>query len=232
MIIAVLEDEPLVQRRLVRFIKDTCVEEIEHIYTFYDLSDAIMFLKETPIDLLFLDLNLNGDDGFDLLKHLSSYSFQIIIASANTDRAIEAFDYGVIVFIAKPLNKERIRIALDKYYKQQKIEKGIKYLSIRKHPKNELIKINDVKYIKGAGAYSDVFLQNGKVELHSKSLEKLMVLLPDQFHRIHKSYIANINFASCFNTLPGSKYELLLVEGDSLPVSRTLYKELKERISF
>ena len=230
--VLIVEDEASIARRIMRLTESALDSITSEVRIRNNIQDAFQYIEENQVDLLLLDLNLNGEDGFEIVATLSSYSFHTIVISANTDRAIEAFDYGVLDFVSKPINKKRFERAIEKYFDTQKTNSKTKYLTVRNYPKSELINVSDICYIKGAGAYSELFLKSGKVELHSKSLDKLFSVLPDQFLRIHKSYIVNLDYSVMFITHPGSKYELKLKNDDLIPVSRTIYKSLKDSIVF
>jgi DNA-binding LytR/AlgR family response regulator len=160
-----------------------------------------------------------------------SYSFQTIVVSANIDRAIEAYEYGVIDFIPKPYNKERIRKALHRFAVYQHFQNnGIKYLSVRKLGKIRLIAISDIKYVKGANVYSELHLKNGDRELYDKTLSELSRLLPPNFVRVHKSFIVDIGSVKGVNVHGGGKYELELHSQEFLPISRTAITSLKSRL--
>ena len=79
------------------------------------LEDAKLCILEEQYDLLFLDLNLNGQDGFDLLHSAAAATFQTIIITANREQASLAFDYGVLDFISKPILEKRFKMAVDRF---------------------------------------------------------------------------------------------------------------------
>ena len=181
---------------------------------------------------MFLDLNLKGKNGFDLLKEIEAESFHTIIISAYNEKACEAFNYPVIDFIEKPFSKERLETALKKLnYLKSKTNYSSKLLPIKRDSEIKLLDVDLIMFIKGASVYSEVHLTSKKTELHHQNLEKLDQLLPEQFIRIHKSYIVNIYHVDKFKSHGGSKYTLSLKNGDELPVSRTKYKEIKEIFS-
>ncbi|MEO1370054.1 MAG: response regulator, partial [Acidobacteriota bacterium] len=102
----IVEDEALVARRLRRLLVDILGADRVEILWSPDLPDARRRLADgTRIDALFLDLNLNGRDGFDLLSEAVAGRFETIVVSAHAERAIEAFEYGVLDFIAKPFGQ-------------------------------------------------------------------------------------------------------------------------------
>ncbi len=232
MIIAIVEDEPLIAERIERLIKEILVKKLTKIIIKNSLNEARHYLFEHPIDLLLLDLNLHGKDGFELLKQAVSGSFHTIIISAHTDKALEAFEYGVLDFVGKPFTKERLQKAIMRFERtEEKNTYPTKYLAVRKTGKLLLIEVDNIRYIKGAGNYSEIVLKNGMIELHDKSLHKLDAILPSNFIRTHKSYIVNIQCVDSISSLGGSKYHLELSNDEILPVSRTKYKEIKEILS-
>jgi DNA-binding LytR/AlgR family response regulator len=178
-----------------------------------------------------LDLNLNGENGFDVLQETASGSFHTIIISANKNEALKAFEFGVLDFVPKPFNKERIEIAFNRIVKKEEVgTENLQFLAVKKRGGIQLVSINDVLFIKGAGVYTELFLVNGQKELHDKSLEKLSQLLPKSFKRIHKSYLVKTTVIKEIIVKTGSQYAVELQNGEILPVGRTKYKTLKETL--
>lgn len=228
--ILIVEDEARIARRVERFTREILGDQLSGLTIKPKLSAAMDHILNHPIDVLLLDLNLHGKDGFDLLKTAVAHSFHTIVVSAYRDRAIEAFEYGVIDFIPKPFDIARLGKAFERITDlTQKAGYATKYLAIKKQGRIHLLGIDDMVYLQGANIYSEVFLQNGKKELYDKSLEKVFQLLPSNFERIHKSYIVNMQQAQEILVHSGSKYELLLKNGEILPIGRTRYKAIKEK---
>jgi len=229
MIVAIVEDEPLLAGRLERFTREILRKKLTKIVVKKSLPEAMEYLFEHPVDVLLLDLNLHGRDGFELLKQAVSGAFQTIIVSAHTDRAVEAFEYGVLDFIGKPFTLERLHKAFSRLEAvEAKNFCPTKYLAVRKTGKLHLIDIATIRYIRGAGIYSELIMKNGAAELHDKSLARLNAVLPTHFIRIHKSYIVDIRDVKNLSSLGGSKYVLELSSGETLPVSRKKYKDIKK----
>lgn len=226
--ILIVEDESRIAKRIERMTRDIfgdALQSLKHINT---LDEALEFIENNTLDLVLLDLNLNGDNGFDLLTKAVSESFHTIIISAYKDRAITAFEYGVIDFLPKPFNKERLEQAFNRAITKEKIENDkIKLLAIKKRGRIQLIPVEEVLYIKGAGAYTELFLADEKKELHDKSLEKLEQLLSHNFERIHKSYLVKMSEVKRIVVKSGSKYMVELKNGELLPIGRTKYKDIK-----
>lgn len=225
--VLIVEDERVAARRLERLIREILEDRDPSITRMETLKESLDFLENNSIDLLLLDLNLNGRDGFDILKNAVAGSFQTIIVSANTERAIEAYEYGVLDFIPKPFEKKRLMKAIERLEGER--ESGgsnTNVLVIKNRGRLSMVDIKEVHYIKGAGDYSEINLKSGDVQLHSKSLESLMKILPASYRRIHKSYIVDFNLIKDFHIHGGGRYECELEDGIKLPVSRTRYRDL------
>lgn len=229
-ILIVEDEEPIAED-----IKDICAKllgsGVESIRCELTLGNAMNYLSEKQIDLLILDLNLSGRNGFDILKEVVSYSFQTIVISANIDRALEAFEYGVIDFIAKPYNEERIKKALDRLDNQQTFHNHtLKYLSVRRLGSIRLVAIRDIKFVKGADVYTELHLKNDGKELYDKTLDELSRILPDNFFRVHKSFIVDVNSIKSMKVHGGGKYEIELSSQEVLPVGRSRFYDLRKKL--
>jgi len=227
----IVEDEPAILRRLERQITELLGEKLERLKCFNNLDDAQDYISQQSIDVLFLDLNLRGQNGFNMLSALTASSFHTIIISAYADKAIEAFEYGVLDFIAKPFTKTRLEQAINRLSDtHQRQDYGVRYLSVKQASTTVLIEISQIDYIAASGHYSEVYF-NDMTRLHDKSIQKLLPLLPLNFEQIHRSYIVNMNKVTSLKAEPGSKYSLELKNGKQLPISRTQYSKIKDKLN-
>lgn len=223
--IAIIEDEKVAGRRLKRMVTEALGSTVSSCEFFSTLEDGMMYLENTSVDLLFLDLNLHEKDGFDVLRKILERPFQTIVVSANTDRAIEAFELGVIDFIPKPFDRERLNKALNRFTGRMNRMGGATALVVKNQGRRLFIPIADILYVSGAGDYTELHCKNGTTHLHGKSLESLDKILPDDFIRTHKSYLVDKREIGEVKVFGGGKYTALLTNGDELPVSRSRYKE-------
>ncbi|WP_400191640.1 LytR/AlgR family response regulator transcription factor [Hymenobacter sp. B81] len=229
--IVVVEDEALIAGRIVRLTRELLGARVSSLCVKPTLESATAYLADNPIDLLILDLNLNGRDGFELLQQAVAGAFHTLIISANTHRAIEAFEHGVLDFVPKPFDAARLQKAFDRYERADEAGSSpLKYLAVRRKNTLRLLDVGEVLYIQGAGIYSEIHLRNGTVELHDKPLHRLLDILPPAFVRVHKSYLVSIAEVEQLLSHGSSKYELRLRSGALLPVSRERYKELKQTL--
>ncbi|MBB2148159.1 LytR/AlgR family response regulator transcription factor [Pedobacter gandavensis] len=227
--ILIIEDETRIAARIERMTRSFFAEKLKRLDRFESIEEGLSFLADHEIDLLLLDLNLNGENGFSLLESVLSRSFHTIVISAYTEKAITAFEYGVLDFVAKPFDENRLLQAFLRISSPGQ-GKGLRFLAVKKAGEISMIEVQDLIYIKGAGIYTELHLNNGKLELHDKSLEKLEQLLPPTFERVHKSYIVAMDHCEKIMVNSGSKYELMLKNGELLPIGRTRYSQLKEKL--
>ena len=225
-----VEDEPIVAERIERLCRNILGDRLKEFKSVDHLGAALSEAENGVYDLILLDLNLSGEDGFKLLQSSTSYSSHTIIISANKDRAIEAYDHGVIDFVGKPFNEERLKQAFDRFDGGIKPEQTMRYLSFRQSGRTDVRGLDAVNYIEGADKYAQVHFQNGETMLHDKSLAQLEKTLPPEFERIHKSYIVRFSAISSLIAKEGSRYSAQLANGETLPISRSRYKSLKSRL--
>lgn len=233
----ITEDEASVARRLERLLRKILGNRIETLHLAPSVMAARHYLKHHPVDLLFLDLNLNGEDGFTVLHHLLAEACDVIVVSAYGERALEAFEHGVLDFVPKPFSEERLLRAVNRYLDGQGSEdRPLRKLAVKRRGKLVLVDVTDIVMIQGADIYSTLHLrprpQNRKeatTELSEKTLESLERLLPPNFARVHKSYIVDMNACREILVEGGGRYQLLLEDGRIIPLGRTRYQEVKER---
>ncbi len=230
--ILIIEDEKPIAKYIDRLSRKILKDDIENIKIVFSLEDAISFISHNQIDLCLLDLNLNGDDGYQLLKTAAKDSFQTIIISANTDRAIEAFEYEVLDFIAKPFDEERLHNAFEKFFNlPEKQNSSIQHLSIRKDNRNVVIQVDEISCFKSAGIYVEVHLKKKQKELLDKTMDQLEQILPANFLRVHRSVIVDLSQIQSYSHSGGGIYQIVLKTGELLPLSRQKYKELQKRLN-
>ncbi|PBS12400.1 DNA-binding response regulator [Lysobacteraceae bacterium NML93-0792] len=229
--ILIVEDEPLVRQRLLRM----CVELAGGRARFDavgDLDSAGDSLQRSVYDGLLLDLNLGGEDGFDLLRRAVSGRHHCVVVSAHRERALEAFELGVLDFVPKPFSRERLGAALSRLIDVAPSGSGrARYLGIWRAQGTALVELADVLWIRADRDYSQLRMLDGRSELHDKSLASLGALLPPDFVRCHRSYVVNLRHVRSLHAGSGSRYWLVLVGGTELPVGRAHVAALRHELA-
>ena len=230
--ILIVEDEYPTAEYTQQLCREILEQQLSSIDMVHDLPEALQFIENHQIDLCLLDLNLHGENGYDLLQTATAQSFHTVIISAYPDQAIEAFQYGVIDFIVKPFGRKRLDEVLQRVQGQpDNRDVNAKFLSVRVNDEYKLIQIENIVYMKSVGSYIELHLQNGEMELLLKTMNRLEQILPPHFFRMHRSYFINLNEIKSFRHAGGGNYKLMIKDGAELPLSRSKYKELYDLFS-
>jgi two-component system response regulator LytT len=224
--IAIVEDETRIADRLERMIRAIAGAEAEIVHRASTLDDARRVTCDSGVDLLFLDLNLGGRSGFQLLDEAVAARFQTIVVSAYHEQALRAFEYGVTDFVAKPFSEERLRKALDRALGRDHSARGAaRCLTVRKGTEVRAISIGRIRFIRGADDFSELHLDDGATHLHQKSLTSLETFLPASFVRVHRSFIVNLAYVR------GTRVSrIVMTDGSLLPIGRTYREALHQKL--
>lgn len=229
--ILIVEDETLIAKGLMRSLKAYFGSRIKRLDHCGQLEAAIEKIQTSDIDLLLLDLNLFGEDGFDILQLTNASSFHTIVVSAYADLAIRAFEFGVLDFVAKPFTQERLTKALQRFDSHSSHHALTQSLAVKKLGQLQLLAIQDINHIQADGHYSQIWMTDGSSHLHDKSIERLLHILPDYFLRTHRSFAVNLHHVKQIKIETGGKYFIDTHFAVSLPLSRSYYPGVKEILS-
>jgi two-component system response regulator LytT len=222
--ILIVEDEPLVAQRLERLVREVLGAELTGLHTATTLEAAIGRLDKSDDMVLLLDLNLGREDGFSLLRRALAEPWSTIVVSGSTERALEAFELGVVDFVAKPFTTERLKLAFQRV-RERRDNEHTRYLAVSYAGHVELVPLAEVVAIHGDDDYASVELANGERRLHKRTLTELESLLPKEFLRVHRSHIANLN------QVRGLEGKVLkLANGTEVAVGRAYAKQLADRL--
>ncbi len=226
--IIIIEDEPPIADELRGILYSLLKEKIELIKMVHTFDDALRYLKNNEVDLCFLDLNLSGDNGFEILKETASSNYHTIIVSAYTENALEAFKYGVLDFVPKPVDVKRLKIALERFFGNHNgRENSTKYIVVKKRRAHKIISVSKILFFKAEGYLVDVYLKDGSKEIIEKPLNTLEQILPINFVRVHRSYIIDLDELDYYNRKEGNVYEIHLKNSVTVPMSYSKYKTVK-----
>lgn len=227
--ILIIEDETVAARRLERLSRDALGDALAGIHHAFDLDDARELLNAQPIDLILLDLNLAGDDGFDLFQTDIGLA-RVVVVSAFPDRAIEAFGHAVLDFVPKPVEPERLARALDRAVDHREDGRGQKRLIVRNPGRADFVDPAQIVRIAGADDYCEILLASGRTLLHDETLTELERKLPPGFMRVHRSYLANLDYALSLEQ-DGSGFRLQQSENVETPVSRRRARDVRTALA-
>jgi DNA-binding LytR/AlgR family response regulator len=176
------------------------IPEITLSSTFQDPITALDCVQKTPVDLVFLDVDmprLSGIEFIETLKAKPEYILPvIIITTAHDQHAVKGFEHGVADFLLKPITFKRLKIALDRIFdthaKQNLSAKSQGFIFVESEGKKIKINFADICYLEAAGNYLKVFTLKGNYILYT-SLSALQAQLPEtDFARVHNSFLISI----------------------------------------
>jgi len=225
---AVVDDSSLQRLSIVKLIKDH--PNLKLVAEYNNAIETKNGLLDTEVDLIFLDIEMPILTGFELLDDLPNKP-QIIFVTGKTKYAFKAFDYDAVDYIHKPVNRGRFNNAVTKAINLYNLKhNGIpiedeNFIFVKSNLKNRKVFLNKLKYIEALGDYvkfvteKDTFV----VLATMKSFENQ--LPPEQFLRIHKSYIVNLEKVERYNS------KNIEIDKQQIPLSRHKKSNLIEALS-
>lgn len=187
----IIEDQAPAQRILKKYIAD--VDYLELLASFSDAISAAAFLKDTSVDLIFLDIHLPKISGIDFLSTMTDKP-SVILTTAFPNYALESYEYDVLDYLLKPFSFQRFVKAVAKLpTKESASRKNAKrdFIFIKSGYEHIKIMLQDILFIKSEADYTEVFTLHKK-HLSSYSLKYWLEELGEEnFIQVHRSYIVN-----------------------------------------
>jgi len=235
-----VDDERLARQELRELLAE--FTEIQIVGEARDLTEAVHVIQVEKPDIVFLDIQLRHENGFDLLEKVE-HNFKLVFVTAFDEFAIRAFEINALDYLLKPVNPKRLKAAIDKLYKVdaapvspiQKLNVGDPiFLNLGEH--SHFLQIANISHICASGDYSEVFTCSGAADnalLVEKSLKEWQMRLPEKsFVRIHRSTIINISQIDSVEILPNRTMEVCLKNSSIIfTVSRRYASKFKQQFS-
>lgn len=231
----IIDDERPARKELSFLLKDH--PEVSIVGEADNLKDAVDLILTRKPELVFLDIQLSGENGFDLL-HKVCVDFKIIFVTAYDEFAIKAFEVNASDYLLKPVDPKRLKLALarifDEPYDNDASEKKFNYNdSIFLKQNNctaRFVEINTICAITSIANHSKILTLDGNSYIILKTLKQWEAELPEAFFiRIHRSTIVNLKAILKINTSSKSRNQVFLKNiEEPFEVSRNCYKNLKK----
>lgn len=212
----IIDDEPLAVEKLSLFI--TKVSWLQLEATFNDGLAALNYIRQNPVELLFLDIQMEEFSGIQFMESLKERPF-IIITSAYSEYALQGYEFDVTDYLLKPFGLERFISATDKVFQQLKTRyPRPDFLFLKTGYSIERIDIDDILYIEGMNEYLR-FVTPEKKYMTLQSFRQTEPQLPaDRFIRVHKSFIVALH------KIEKIERHVILIHGQRIPIGKN-YKE-------
>jgi two-component system LytT family response regulator len=245
----VVEDSRLAREGLVRMLRE--FKTLDIIGAAEDVSAALVLIEQHQPDVIFLDIHMPEQNGFELLAKIT-YEVKIIFTTAYAEYAVQAFEHDSVDYLLKPISKERLAKAIEKLttkklsenklvatdeYPQdnEKISEQILALNSRIFVKDNdqchIIEIVNIDYIESCKNYVQVYFDLKKAFV-KKSLNQVEMRLPKQlFFRVNRQFIINLQSVVTIVETLNDGYELTMKDGKTIDVSRRNTVKLKTLLS-
>lgn len=196
----------------------------------YGAVEALTVLRSTPVDVLFLDVDMPELTGLELLRALPQPP-AVVLCTAHAAHALDAFDLGVVDYLLKPVRFERFVKTINRLQGSvaapptaaapEPLIAAADSVFLKTDAGTERVRFADLLFVQGYGNYVKCHLASGRVLLTAETMKQMGSQLPiSQFVRVHKSYLANLGH---IERLSGN---VLLVGRHELPVGSTYRQEV------
>ncbi len=226
----VVDDEPLAIQLLSDYIEKT--EALELVNTFSNPIEALQFIQENLVDLIFLDVQMPELTGIQFMKILNQ-KYEIILTTAYEQYAIDGFDHNAVDYLLKPISYERFFKAIQKVLDRLKTEEPVNqqvstpqesYIFVKSEYRVQKVDLNDIYYLEGLGDYVAIHTPNGKI-LTLENMKQLETRLPDTgFMRVHKSFIIS------FSKIEYIERNRIIIKDQRIPISDTYKKSFWDKV--
>ena len=257
--VLIADDEPLARQR----IEDMLAREpgIEIVATAQNGDEAVHAIREHKPDLVFLDVQMPGKTGVEVVRSIGSGEMPATIFVTAFDRhALEAFELAALDYLVKPFDDDRFEQALARARRMIGLEqvnelrskllavlqsdereeaprpqahesRFLERITVESRGKVSFVPVEDIEYVTASGPYVEIHAR-GKTHLIRESIQALEEKLdPREFTRTHRSIIVRMPLVIALHKGGGGDYEVELKGGQRLKVSRTRREEVERRLS-
>lgn len=231
--VVIVDDEPHVRDGLVKLIGKHC-RNVTLVGTAGSVREGREVIRQQHPDLVLLDIKMDDETGFDLLKQLDPVDFKVIFITAYEQFAVKAFKFSALDYLLKPVDPDELTEAVNKAEMMLQHDLRIRISALEnnlapgadRHKKLVLktsdniyiIEIPKITHCESEGSYTVIFLEDGRKIMASRNLKEYDDMLSDQgFYRIHKSFLINLSFVEQFEKGEGGF--VVLRNGIKIPVA-------------
>jgi len=225
----IIDDEPLAINVIKNYLQQ--IKDVTLLETFNNAIDALSYLKDHSVDLIFLDISMPLLDGLSFIRSLEIKPY-IVITSAHEEHAVESFELDVIDYLVKPVSFPRFMKSMNKIFRIQNEQKSSSnnmverpYIFIKIDKKKlKKIYLDEILVIESLKDYLKITTQTDRFITHQTLISFTEQLPSENFIRIHRSYTIAIDKV---DTIEGNSVE---IAGIRYVIGRTYIEDVKARI--
>lgn len=243
---AILVDDEKTSCETLKVLLEEFCQNVEVKETCQTIDAAVVAIAKHKPDVVFLDINMKGENGFDLLSKIKDIDFEIVFATAYSEYAIKAFKFSAIDYLLKPIDVEDLRQAVAKVEKRKVPANAFKYNHLLENLKsaNErnfklalpslngltFIRVSEINYCEADSNYTVFYMLDGRKLTVSTTLKEYDELLsPHRFFRIHHSYLINLDAAKQY--IRGEGGQVVMANDVTLDVSKRRKEDFLQQFS-
>ena len=245
----IIDDEPSAVSVLTTLLQKHCKDDIELLATANDPEDGKQLIEQLHPDLVFMDVEMPGMTGVDLVKSFKSPTFRVVFVTAYDAYALEAFRVSAVDYLLKPIGSEDVIKVVQKIkndvrnelgklsFQLQQLDKLLnnhsdssdQKIGIAMSDKIVFVNFGNIIYCEASGPYTHVFLIDGQKLVSSKALGEFeSQLSANKFFRIHHHYLINLNKVKEFQRHDGGY--VIMENNKELEVSQRKRKDFLDAI--
>ncbi|NLR80045.1 LytR/AlgR family response regulator transcription factor [Chitinophaga eiseniae] len=238
----IIDDEPLAREVVKEYLLN--FPQIQVVQECNDGFEGLKAIQQQQPDIIFLDIQMPKITGFEMLELVENMP-AVIFTTAFEEHAIRAFEVHAVDYLLKPFSSERFDKAVQKWLDQYQVTPAStaalletaaanpvqsNRVVIKINGKIKIIPVQDIHYIEAADDYVKIFTQEGSF-LKNKTMSFFEKMLdPQQFTRVHRSYILNVNQVTRIDPYEKENHLAILRSGAKVLVSKTGYPRLKSAL--
>ncbi len=225
-----VDDDPILLQNIQQQLNSFPDLEIIGVYTRGE--EALLAIADSEPDIVFLDVELDGIDGLKIAKALRNIPF-IVIISHSEDYAVNAFEVNAVDFLKKPVAMSRLVLTIERIFhrkrqetivNQKPVSKPQEEIYVRSQGKYIRLELKNLLYVESLDDYVKYHNANGKKLLCNGTLKSILEGLPENFIRVHRSYVVNTHAITDFDD---SSARLGDIE---IPIGRVYRKSLRKAL--
>lgn len=231
----IIDDERQSRETLKKIIERYFADKVVVLYLAESVKEGVYAIKKYHPDVVFLDIEMPEENGFQLFGYFEQYDFEVIFTTAYKQYAIDAIKHAALDYLLKPINYIDLSEVLSRFEKKKKsINNQVRIETLLENFNNEpdnyrkialptldgfrLERVNNIMYCYADENYTIIVNSRNEKILVAKTMKYIEELLPVEiFFRIHKSYIVNMNFIKSYSKSEG--YRITLENGTELDVA-------------
>ena len=241
---AIIVDDEAKLREVVDIKVSRFCPEIKVIGKASNASEAFELIKKNSPDIVFLDIEMPGESGFDLLQKFETINFQIIFVTGYNEFALDALKVSAVDYILKPVSTEDLQAAVEKAKVNIENKQKVEHYEVLQHNVNyvgnqetkialantgayEFVKVSEIIRCEGWQKYTKIHLLDGNTIVSSYNIGVYKDMLTSyDFYACHKSHLINIHLIDKYL----KKGNVVMTDGSNVPVARRKKEEFLEKI--